>query len=145
MNAPKLAYSLFLPFTIWLVYGSPDLRLMGNLVLFLVVVLHLFAVIWLRWIFAIFQGDAFTYGMVALGINISSMLSTFAAAFITFYIYDHRIQTVSMISPFAWGVICLGFLVTIAVPLLTTRHVAPLAKESSRRQYEDPSSGSNRS
>jgi len=137
MNTAKLVYSVILPFVLWLVFGAPDLRLPGNLLLFLVVILHLFAVIWFRRIFAMFEGNSFTYGAVALSINISSFISTFVASFLTFLLFDRRIESVGMISPFAWGAIGLGFLVTIAVPVLSTRHVDPLPKASSRRDYED--------
>jgi hypothetical protein len=140
MNTPKLVYSVFLPFTIWLLFGAPDILLTGNLLLLLVVILHLFTVIWFRSVFALFHGDAFTYGTVALGFNISSFVTTFVTGFITFWAFDRRIETVTMISPISWGAICIGFLVTIAVPVLTTRHVNPLPKASSRREYQDPNS-----
>lgn len=140
MNTPKLVYSVFLPVTIWLLFGAPDIRLAGNLLLLLVVVLHLFAVIWFRSVFALFHGDAFTYGFVALGFTLSSFVTTFITAFVTFLVFDRRIETVGMISPISWGAICVGFLVTIAVPVLTTRHVSPLPKASSRREYQDPNS-----
>jgi hypothetical protein len=138
MYTSKLVYSVFLPMTLWLVFGAPDLRLAGNVALMLVVVLHLFTVIWFRSIFAMFQGDAFTYGSVALGFNISSFITTFVAAFITFFVYDQKIETMDMIPPISWGAICLGFLVTIALPILGTRHVSALPKAAGRREFEDP-------
>lgn len=140
MITSRLIYSAFLPFTIWLIYGAPDLRLAGNLVMLLVVVAHLFTVIWVRIVFALFQGDVFTYGAVAAGFNISSFITTFVSGLITFWVYDGTITHVSMISPFAWGVVCLGFLVTIAIPVLSTRHIAPLPKAAERRAYESPAS-----
>lgn len=134
-------YSLFLPATIWLLYSAPDLKLAGNIAVFIVVVLHLYAVIWAGSIFRAVSGDEFTYGMLSRGINLCSFLTTFVAGLITFVVHDWSIQSVNTISPFAWGVIALGFLVTLGIPLLSTRYVRPLPKSSDRREFEDPSKG----
>ncbi len=138
MFALNIVYSFALPFTIWLLYGAPDLTLQGNLALFIVVVLHLYCVIWYRMIFAMFSGDSFAYGMVALGINISSFITTFISGFFTFLFFDKSIQTLGMISPYSWGFIALGFFVTTTIPIVSSRHVHPLPKSTSRREYEDP-------
>lgn len=138
MITSRLIYSVFLPLTIWLLYGAPSLLLMGNLAVMVVVVLHLYAVIWVRYVFKLFDGDAFTYGALAFGFNLSSLLTTFVSGFVTLYLHGRAIENVGDIPALAWGVICLGFLVTIAIPVLTTRSVGPLPKQTERREYESP-------
>ena len=141
MIASRLFYSLFLPLTIWLLYGAPSLLLTGNLVLVAVVVLHLYALIWYRYLFKFFGGNEFTYAPMALGINISSFFSTFTSGLLTFWILGKNIEDFRDISPLAWGFICTGFLVTFALPVSSTRHVAPLPKASQRREFENPLDG----
>ena len=141
MIARNLLFTIGFPFVIWLLYGTPDLSLLGNLALFAVVIVHLYLVIWSRLLFVIFSGDQFTYGFVALGVNISSFVSSLFTGFVTFHWLGKEIRTISMISPYAWGFIAVGFLVSMAIPVSSARHVSPLPKSSSRREYEDPTRG----
>lgn len=134
----NILYSVFVPITIWLLYGAPDLSLTGNLLFFFVVQLHLYAVIWSDAIFKMVDGDRFTYSMLSKGINLASFTTSFVAGFLTFFYHDWEITHVTTIHPMAWGIVCVGFLVTIAVPTLTTRHVDPLPRIEERRRFEDP-------
>lgn len=138
MAIAKIIYSLVLPGIIWLLYGSPDLRLAGNLGIFLVVVLHLYAFIWVGAIFSWFHGDKFTYGMVALTINGLSFATTFLLCGIVVFRLDRKIESLSFISPIVWGVVGIGMLVTVLIPMMTSRQVSPLPKASDRREFENP-------
>ena len=111
---------------------------MGNLGLFAVVVLHLYAVIWVGALFAWFRGDRFTYGMATLTINSLSFATTFFLGWIVLTRFEGKIESLSSTPPIAWGVICIGLLVTISIPMVTSRHIAPLPKTSERREYENP-------
>ena len=138
MVIANIVYSLFAPAIIWLLYGLPDLFLTGNLGLFLVVILHLYAFLWIGFLFAWFHGDTFTYGMVALTINGLSFATTFILCWIVLIRFDRKVEALSSISPFIWGVIGIGLLVTISIPMVTSRHVSPLPKVSERREFENP-------
>jgi len=134
----NILYSIFIPVTIWLLYGAPDMSLNGNLAFFIVVMLHLYAVIWSDTIFKLVDGDRFTYSMVSKGINLMSFTTSFVVGFFTFYYHDWEIKFVTTIHPMAWGLVCVGFLITVAVPLLTTRHVDTLPTINDRRTFVDP-------
>jgi len=138
MAIANIIYSIVLPGAIWLLYGSPDLSLAGNLVIFLVVILHLYTAIWVGTLFTWFRGDRFTYGMATLTINSLSFATTFVLGLLVLSRLGGKIESLSAISPIVWGVICLGVLATISIPMITSRHVSPLPKESERREFENP-------
>ena len=138
MAIANIIYSFVLPVIIWLLYGLPDLHLAGNLGVFLVVIIHLYAFIWIGSVFAWFHGDRFTYGMVALAINGVSFATTFLLGWIALFRFERKIESLSSISPIVWGVIGIGVLVTVSIPMVTSRHVAPLPKASERREFENP-------
>jgi len=76
--------------------------------------------------------------MVALAINGSSFAATFILCWIAFLRFGGRIESLSSISPIVWGVIGIGVLVTVSIPMATSRHVSPLPKASERREFENP-------
>ncbi len=138
MPIARIIFSIVLPGTIWLLYGSPDLTLAGNLGIFLVVVLHLYTAIWVDALFTWFRGDRFTYGMVTLTINSLSFATTFFLGLFVFYKSGGKIESLGSISSIVWGLIWLGVLATIAIPMIASRHVAPLPNASERRDFENP-------
>ncbi|TSA44423.1 hypothetical protein D4R49_00170 [bacterium] len=139
MKSATIVLSVALPVVVWLLFGAPDLSLSGNLALFAIVILHLYAVIYVGSIFAWFGGDRFTYTMVAVSINGVSFLTTFVMGLITVWMFDRKVQSLELVSPLVWAVICIGFLVTIAIPMVTPRIQAPLPRASERRDFENPS------
>ena len=134
----RLIASLVLPAIIWLLYGAPDLALSGNRALMAVIVLHLFAVIWLRPMFRLFRGDDFTYGMLGLSLNLVSFAVTLVAGFVGMRLIHQQLASVHDLPAIIWGMIGLGLAMTAAIPVLTMRSVSPLPKASGRREYEDP-------
>lgn len=149
MIAVLIVLSVILPTTCWFLFGSPDLNNSANLLFFTIFVLHIFTVIWQSKFFNLFGGDGFTYGAVSLGINIWSLAYTFIMVFGLF----HRVA----LFQFIWGqdfykdaqhvpkilvgFLLLGLLLTIAIALLTTRHVTPLPQKADRREFETPGDG----
>jgi len=141
MNTAKLAYAALLVPILWLLLGIPDLGHRGNLVVFSVVVLHLFAIVWTDEFFKLFKGDAYTYGGYTLGANLVSFAVNFVTAWIVLRLHGGDIVGVGMVSPYAWGLMALSALSTIAMPLLTPGVVSPLPKASERREFENPCDG----
>jgi uncharacterized membrane protein (UPF0182 family) len=149
MIAVLVVLSVILPTTCWFLFGSPDLNNSANLLFFTIFVLHICAVIWQGKLFKLFGGDGFTYGAVGLGINIWSLAYTFVMVFGLF----HRVAFFQLIwgedfykdaqhvPKILVGFLLLGLLLTIAIPLLTTRHVTPLSKKSDRREFDTPGDG----
>jgi heme/copper-type cytochrome/quinol oxidase subunit 1 len=134
----KIVFTLFLPPIIWLLYGAPPVTYPGNLALLLVVTVHLYVVLWQEPLFALFQGDAFTYGFVARGINGLSFGVNFFTTWFTLFRSDGRVETLDMIPSFAWGVIGLSILLTLTFPILTSRKVTRLPRKNDRREFEHP-------
>jgi hypothetical protein len=62
-----LVLGLALPLVIWLLFNGPDLKASANLFFFGIIVLKFYWLIWGRVLFAMFGGDRFTYGGLALG------------------------------------------------------------------------------
>lgn len=135
----RTVFSIFLPPIIWLLYGSPPLTHMGNLALFSVVMAHLYAVLWQEPVFALFRGDLFTYGFVARGMNIVSLGINLVTCWVTIWRFGGKIETVSAIPSYAWGVIGVSMLFTITIPIFTSRRAIRLPNTNDRRKFEDPS------
>ena len=138
MRWREILLSAAMPLISWLLLGAARLDLAGNLSLFIVLVAHLYAVIWNDLVFKIFRGDRFTYGAVAMTLNLISVVTNFVAVWFTLHSAAKHIEHVSDISPYSWGVIALSLLVTVIFPLLTHRDVTPLSGEADRRIFEDP-------
>ena len=134
----RIVFSLFLPPIIWLLYGAPSLVYVGNFALLLVVTAHLYVVLWQEPLFALFQGDAFTYGFVTRGITGLSFGINFLTSWLTLAWSGGKIETLSMVPSYAWGIIGLSLLLTLVFPILTSRKVAPLPLKSERREFENP-------
>lgn len=138
MRWREILLSIAAPLISWLLLGAPHLNLSGNLALFVVLVAHFYVVIWNDLVFRLFSGDRFTYGAVALTINLISMVTNFVAVWVTLHIAAKHIARVTDISPYSWGVIALSLMATIIFPILTQRNVAPLPRATDRREFEDP-------
>lgn len=136
----KLLLSLVLAFSCWLIYGAPELQMVGNVLVFGCTILHILIVIWNKEVFAIFRGDSFTYGMVGLGINLASLGWTIGAGLLILYTYGKEIHSLSVVPPLVWGGMCLGLIGSLLIPMLTTNSVSPLPNRDSRREYELPRS-----
>lgn len=138
MSVARILNSLFLPAVIWLLLGAPSLSVSGNLVLFSFVTLHLLVVIWNDSIFRLFGGDAFTYGMYSMAVNIVSFAFTFAVALGVMLISGRELGSANDVPAFAWGLMVLGVLGTVFLPLLVSHKVDPLPKPADAREYQDP-------
>ena len=136
----KLLLSIVLAFSCWLVYGAPALQMPGNVLVVGCTILHIFIVIWNKEVFALFRGDAFTYGMVGLGINLASLGWTIGAGILILYLYGKEINSLGIVPPFVWGGLCLGLIGSLLIPMLTTNGTSPLPNRDSRRDYELPRS-----
>ena len=93
----KMLLSLVLTYSCWLIFGAPALQMPGNLLVVGCSALHLLIVIWNREFFALFQGDTFTYGMVALGVNLASLGWTLGAGILILYTYGKEIGTLGIV------------------------------------------------
>lgn len=138
MRWREILLSAALPLIAWLLLGAPHLDLAGNLSLFIVLVAHLYVVIWNDLVFKIFRGDRFTYGAVAMTLNLISIVTTLVAVWFALHGAAKHLEHVSDISPYYWGVIALSLLATVIFPLITHRDVAPLPGEADSRIFEDP-------
>ncbi len=138
----RLFFSLILPPLLWLLFGWPSLDRTGNLALLLVMLAHVYVVIWQAPLLRQMRGDDFTYGAVALGLNTLSLLATLVTTGAMFLIYGGNIVQIGDVPKPVWGVIGLSLLFTLVLPLLEGRHADPLPKASDRRTYEDPTNGS---
>jgi hypothetical protein len=138
MRWRDILLSVAAPIISWLLLGGPRLDLTGNLALFLVLIAHFYAVIWNDLMFRFFRGDRFTYGAVAMSLNMVSLAASFLAVWITMHFAGKRLEHLHDISPYIWGLIALSMLATIVFPVLTQRNVAALPNESERRVFEDP-------
>ncbi len=138
MTGIKLFLSAILGLIIWLFLGGPSVKDAGSLIITLIVISHLYVVIWSGPIFRAFKGDEFTYGMVTLGINILSLLYTLIATAVLFKIYGNQINDLNTVPKFVWGFMLLGVVFSVLIPMLTTSDVRPLPKKESRRDYEPP-------
>lgn len=149
MIAVLIVISVFFPTTCWFLFGSPDLQNSANLLFFSVFLLHIFAVIWQGKLFKLFGGDRYTYGAVGLGINIWSLAYTFILVyqifhnilFFDWFFGNARYESAQQVPKSLVGLLLIGLLVTIAIPLLTTRNVTPLPQKDERRKFESPGEG----
>jgi hypothetical protein len=123
---------------LWLLLGAPSLGLLGNLAIFIVLTLHLYAVIWINVFFALIRGDAFTYGAVARGVNMLSFAYTFGITWVVLQMAHKRIVGIHDISPYAWGFMSLGLLLTVGLPILTSADVQRLPSRQDRRSFVTP-------
>ena len=122
----------------------------ANLLIFSIFVVHIFAVIWQSKLFSFFGGDGYTYGSVGLGINIWSLAYTFTweisifhkMLFFRFFWGENAFKDVTHIPKILVGLMLLGLLLTIAIPLLSSRHLtSALPKKTERREFETPGEG----
>lgn len=138
MRWREILLSVAAPLISWLLLGAPRLDLAGNLALFVVLVAHFYVVIWNDLVFQVFRGDLLTYGAVAMTLNFVSVVTNFLAVWFTLHHAVKRIEHISDISTYSWGIIALSLFVTIIFPVLTHRNVAPLPSAANRRDFEDP-------
>jgi hypothetical protein len=130
--------SIVLPILLWLLLGAPSLQMAGNLAILAVLILHLYAVIWTNVLFTLFRGDGFTYGAVARAINMLSLAYTFAITWIVLHLAHKQIADIRHISPYAWGFMSLGLLLTVGLPILTSADVQRLPTAKDRRSFLPP-------
>jgi hypothetical protein len=138
---------LALPTVIWLLFNGPNLKASANLFFFGIIVLKFYWLIWGRVLFAMFGGDRFTYGGLALGLNIYAFAQALVWGLFYFTISpmmlgSQRWQHLSEVPTWLVGYLSVWMLLNLAIPLMTSRHVSPLPKASERRTFETP--GDNR-
>lgn len=134
----RLVFTISLPPLLWLLCGWPSLNLAGNLVLLGVMIAHVYVVIWQGVIFSLLRGDQFTYGGLALGVNIFSLCVTLILTIGLFNVYGGDITEVQQIPIPVWGIIGFGLLLTVVFPLLASRSENGLSNSRERREFEDP-------
>ena len=113
MRWREILFSVAAPLISWLLLGAPRLNLMGNLALFAVLSAHLYVVIWNDLAFRFFRSDRFTYGAVAMTLNLISVATNFVAVWFTLHNAAKHIERIPDISPYSWGVIALCLLATM--------------------------------
>jgi hypothetical protein len=138
-----LVLGLALPLVIWLLFNGPDLKASANLFFFGIIVLKFYWLIWGRVLFAMFGGDRFTYGGLALGLNIYAFAQALVWGVFYFTISPWltggpRWQHLSQVPTWLVGYLSIWMLLNMAIPLMTSRHVSPLPKASERRTFETP-------
>lgn len=135
------AFGLILPFIIWLLYSGPNLRNPPNALLFGMVIFQLYSLIWGRLLFKFFRGDAFTYNVIAFGINLLLFVGSLTWAFTIFRFFMPIIgfQSFSEIPKFFSGYVLLSIFACLVIPLLTSDSINKLPSKSNRREYEVPS------
>jgi len=136
----KLLLSALLSYVFWLLYGAPEMQLVGNFLIFGFTVFHLLIIIWNRQIFLIFGGDVFTYGMITLGINLGSFLWTVGGGILILNWHDGKINSIRSVPYFVWGGLTFGLIASILIQMITTKSVSPLPNRDDRRSYEAPRS-----
>ena len=119
-------------------FGAPNLSMTGNLIIFIVVIVHLYVVSWSDEVFKLFRGDVFTYGMVTKSVNFLSLIYTLSVAAFLFYTFNSKIEALSQLPYFAWGIMLLGLLGSLSIPMFSTCSVDPLPNRDERRSYEPP-------
>lgn len=135
----KLFFSAILSIGFWLLYGAPNLQMTGNLLIFSVTIIHLLIIIWNIELFNLFGADSFTYGMASLGINMAGFGWTLISGMVITRVYGGRIDDFHVVPYYVWGVLLLGVVGSLAIHLLTNKHVAPLPTAKNRREYESTS------
>ncbi len=136
----KIVFAILLGLISWLLYGSPDITLAGNFFIWGSTICHLLIIIFNREIFGLLGGDVFTYGMANLGINLASFGWTLLGGFIVLFRYDQHIEKLNAVPSLVWGLLLLGILGSVLIPLLSTRHITSLPNRDDRREYEPPRS-----
>lgn len=138
MNISNIVLSITIPFIIWLFYGMPDLSIYGNLILFATVIFHLLVTVWINFLFRLFRGDVYTYGMVTASLNGLSFFVNFSIGFFTFFTFRNDITLPSVVSPITWSFMLLSMLGTLIIPLLTSQDDSTLPQKANRRKYVVP-------
>jgi len=136
----KLVLAILIGYVSWLLYGSPDTSLIGNLLIWGCTFFHIWIIIFNKEFFGLFGGDVFTYGMVNLGFNLTGFALHFISGLIILIRFDGKIDSIEMIPGFIWGLILIGILLSLLLPILSTRYVDPLPSRDDRRDFEPPRS-----
>jgi len=134
----KIFLTFALPFAMWLLLGGPGLESAGSLVIFVFLVLHLLVIIWNGATFKLLGGDAFTYGMVTLSINILSFIYSVLITFVIFQLYGLSIANFSTVPKYLWGALALGLIGSFAFQMLSSKRVDILPDRDDRRVFEKP-------
>jgi hypothetical protein len=138
---------LALPSVMWLLFNGPDLKSSANLFFFGIIVLKLYWLVWGRMLFVMFGGDQFTYGGLALGVNLYAFVQSLAwgvtyFTILPWFMLAPQWEHLGEVPIYIVGYLSVWLLLNMAIPLLASRHVSPLPKASERRTYETP--GENR-
>lgn len=142
-------FSVAIPAVLWFLFGGPDLRNTAHVLFFVVMVLHLYVLIWQRKIFKWLGGDYYTYGSANFAINLVSFIYTLVFSFLLFHrstLFEFVFGTsyyksVSQVPNVLIGFALAGLLVTVSLAVFTSRHLEPLPKKSDRREFETPGEG----
>jgi hypothetical protein len=142
-------FSAVIPAILWLIFGSPDLKNSANALFFIVMLLHLYVLIWQRKVFKWLGGDYYTYGAVNFAINLVSLIYTLALSFLLFHrsiLFEWMLgrsyyQDIADIPRVLIGFMLAGLVVTLSLAFFTSRHVEPLPAKSDRRTFETPGEG----
>jgi len=141
--------SAVIPAVLWLIFGAPDLRNSANALFFIVMVLHLYVLIWQRKVFKWLGGDYYTYGAANFAINLVSLLYTLVFSsqfFLKTSLFEWLFgksfhQGIGDVPKVLIGFMLAGLVVTLSLALLTSRHLPALASKSERRTFETPGEG----
>jgi hypothetical protein len=134
----SIIYSVLVPPLVWLFFGAPNLQHSGNIGILIMPLLHLHVVIWQRQVFHLLRGDSFTYGMVTRALNFLWLGISLVVARFTLWAFGGDVEDISRIPSYLWGACGFSLLATLTLPVLTSRDVESLPKESERRSFEDP-------
>lgn len=144
-----LLFSVLVPGVLWLIFGGPDLRNTANALFFIVMVLHLYVLIWQRKVFQWLGGDYYTYGAANFAINLVSLIYTLAFSFLLFHravVFEwifgkSYYQGIADVPKVLIGFTMAGLLVTLSLAIFTSRHLDPLPRKTERRSFETPGEG----
>jgi hypothetical protein len=140
MMPVKLLTTVVLLAVGWLLYGGPDLSRAGTLAVFAFTALHLLLVVFNRELFRTLGSDELTYGLTMLSMNIVGFGVTFVGGLGLLYMFGPRIDKVAEVPEELWGVMILGVLLSLVLPLLSVRGAQRLPDASAMRPFEPPRS-----
>ncbi len=144
-----ICFSAVIPAILWLIFGAPDLKNSANALFFIVMVLHLYVLIWQRKVFKWLGGDHYTYGAANFAINLVSLIYTVVFSFLLFHrsiLFEwafgkNYYQDIGDIPKILIGFMLAGLVVTLSLAFFTSRHVQPLPVKTDRRTLETPGEG----